>query len=46
LLLAAGVPAAIAGSAVILFRGVTYGSNILIGYVAMKYLQNKGELSS
>jgi uncharacterized membrane protein YbhN (UPF0104 family) len=38
------VPAAIAGSAVILFRGITYWARIPLGYFASLYLQKKKEL--
>ncbi|WP_313280099.1 lysylphosphatidylglycerol synthase transmembrane domain-containing protein [Timonella senegalensis] len=40
----AGVPAAIATSAVILFRFATYWIQIPLGWMAMRYLQRKGEL--
>ena len=41
---AAGVGTAIAGSAAVLFRAVTYWGRIPLGYVAMRYLQREGEL--
>jgi len=40
----AAVPAAIATSAVILFRVATYWLQIPIGWVSMRYLQKRGEL--
>lgn len=40
----AAVPAAIATSAVVLFRVVTYWARIPLGWVAMQYLQRKGDL--
>lgn len=40
----AGVPASIATPAVALFRVVTYWARIPIGWVAMRYLQRKGDL--
>jgi uncharacterized membrane protein YbhN (UPF0104 family) len=40
----AGVPAAIATSAVVLFRVATYWARIPIGWVAMRYLQKNNEL--
>jgi uncharacterized protein (TIRG00374 family) len=40
----AGVPASIATPAVALFRVVTYWARIPIGWVAMRFLQRKGDL--
>lgn len=40
----AGVPAPIATSAVILFRVVTFWCRIPLGWLAMRYLQNQGDL--
>ncbi|MBN2177459.1 MAG: flippase-like domain-containing protein [Demequinaceae bacterium] len=40
----AGVPLAIAGSAVILFRGITYWARIPLGIAADRYLRKKGEI--
>lgn len=40
----AGVPAAIATSAVVLFRVATYWARIPIGWVAMRYLQKRKEI--
>lgn len=39
-----GMPAAIATSAVVLFRVVTYWARIPLGWFAMQYLQRKGDL--
>lgn len=39
-----GMPAAIATSAVVLFRVVTYWARIPLGWIAMQYLQRKGDL--
>lgn len=43
-LVGVGIPAAVAGATVILFRTITYGARIPLGYAAMKYLQKKKEL--
>ncbi|QJW38124.1 flippase-like domain-containing protein [Cellulosimicrobium protaetiae] len=43
-LTAAGVPVALATSATLLFRVATYWARIPIGWVAMRYLQKKGDL--
>jgi uncharacterized membrane protein YbhN (UPF0104 family) len=43
-LTAAGVPATIAFSATILYRLCTYWGRVPIGWVAMKYLERKGDL--
>ncbi|WP_313661524.1 flippase-like domain-containing protein [Cellulosimicrobium cellulans] len=40
----AGVPAALATSATVLFRVATYWARIPIGWAAMRYLQRKGDL--
>ncbi|XBH21313.1 flippase-like domain-containing protein [Jonesiaceae bacterium BS-20] len=40
----AATPAAIATSAVVLFRVVTYWARIPLGWIAMQYLQRKGDL--
>ncbi len=40
----AGVATAVAGSSVVLFRAVTYWARIPLGYLAMRFLQKKGEL--
>lgn len=40
----AGVPAALATSATVLFRVATYWARIPIGWAAMRYLQKKGDL--
>lgn len=40
----AGVPGPIATSAVILFRVVTFWCRIPLGWLAMRYLQNQGDL--
>lgn len=40
----AGMPAAIATSAVVLFRVATYWARIPLGWLAMLYLQRKGDL--
>lgn len=43
-LVAAGIPAAIAASAVLLFRTASYWLRIPLGYVAMGYLQRRKEI--
>jgi uncharacterized membrane protein YbhN (UPF0104 family) len=43
-LTAAGVPFALATSATLVFRVATYWARIPIGWVAMRYLQKKGDL--
>lgn len=43
-LTAAGVPATIAFSATILYRLCTYWGRVPLGWVAMKYLERKGDL--
>jgi uncharacterized protein (TIRG00374 family) len=40
----AGIPASIAFSVTILFRLVTYWGRVPIGWVAMRYLERKGDL--
>ncbi|MBD5785729.1 flippase-like domain-containing protein [Cellulosimicrobium terreum] len=41
---AAGIPAALATSVTVLFRVATYWARIPIGWVAMRFLQRKGDL--
>jgi len=43
-LTAAGIPASIAFSVTMLFRVVTYWGRVPMGWVAMRYLERKGEL--
>ncbi len=43
-LTAAGIPASIAFSVTILYRLVTYWGRVPIGWVAMRYLERKGDL--
>lgn len=43
-LTAAGIPASIAFSVTMLYRVVTYWGRVPIGWVAMRYLERKGEL--
>ena len=43
-LTAAGVPATIAFSVTILYRLCTYWGRVPMGWVAMKYLERKGDL--
>lgn len=40
----AGVPAAVAGASVLVYRLLTYWARIPLGYAAMKFLQRTGEL--
>ncbi len=40
----AGIPAAVAGAVVLVYRLLTYWARIPLGYAAMKFLQRKGEL--
>ncbi|WP_372594777.1 flippase-like domain-containing protein [Actinotalea sp.] len=39
-----GIPAAIATSVVVTFRGLTYWAHIPLGWISMRYLQRSGEL--
>ena len=40
----AGVPAAVAASVVVIYRLITYWLRIPLGWLAMRYLQKRGEI--
>ncbi|MDN4473802.1 lysylphosphatidylglycerol synthase transmembrane domain-containing protein [Demequina zhanjiangensis] len=40
----AGIPTAVAASVVVIYRLITYWLRIPLGWIAMRYLQNKGEV--